>query len=258
MSALLRIALCDDNRGIVERYAQLISQIAQRNGLEIQLSCYYSGEEMLFHYIDTPDQTDIIYLDILMDETDGMETARTLRNRLCKAQIIFLTSCEDYVYEAFDVNAVQYLLKESTDPERFEQVFLRAAALACKKQEELFKFDFAGKTMAIPISQISYFEIWKRLVTVHYDTDKTAKFYTSMEQLEQYFSDKNFVRSHRSYLVQLSYISVIHNQSLELKTKATIPIGVTYVKSLKSKFSDYITRLHVYHPKSWESKEETL
>lgn len=254
---MLRIALCDDNRSTVARYAQLISQIAERHGLEIQLSCFYNGEELLFHCIDTPDQTDIIYLDILMDKTDGMEAARTLRNYLCKAQIIFLTSCEDYVYEAFDVNAAQYLLKEDTGPERFEQVFLRAAALASKKQEELFKFEFGGKTTVIPIEQISYFEIWKRLVTVHYDADKTAKFYSSMEQLEQYFSGRDFVRSHRSYLVQLSYITVIHSQSLELKTGELIPIGVTYSKSLKRKFSDYISRLHVYHSNYWENKEET-
>jgi DNA-binding LytR/AlgR family response regulator len=250
------VALCDDNRSAVEWYAQLISHIAEEHRLEITLSCFYSGEELLFHCIDAPEQMDIIYLDILMEKTDGMETARALRDYLCTAQIVFLTSCEDYVYEAFDVDAIQYLLKEDTNANKFEQVFLRAAARAAKKQEELFKFDFGGKTTAIPIQQISYFEIWKRLVTVHYDTDKTAKFYGSMEQLEQQFSGRGFVRPHRSYLVQLSYITSIHSQELELKTGKMIPLGVTYAQSLKRKFSDYITRLHIYHSEYWDDKEE--
>ena len=221
------------------------------------MSCFYSGEELLFYCADSPNQMDIIYLDILMEKTDGMETARTLRDYFCTAQIVFLTSCEDYVYEAFDVDAVQYLLKEDTNANKFEQVFLRAVSLANKKQEALFKFVFAGKTTAIPIGEISYFEIWKRLVTVHYDTDKTAKFYGSMEQLEQQLSDKDFVRSHRSYLVQLSYITSIYSQELELKTGQMIPLGVTYVQTLKRKFSDYITRLHIYHSEYWDDKEGT-
>lgn len=253
---MLRVALCDDNRNTVEQYAQLISQIAEKHRLEITLSCFYSGEELLFHCMDTPDQVDIIYLDILMEKTDGMETARALRDCLCTAQIIFLTSCEDHVYEAFDVDAVQYLLKEDTDAKKFEQVFLRAAALSTKKQEELFKFEFAGKATVIPVSKISYFEIWKRLVTVHYDTDKASKFYGSMEQLEQHFSGGDFVRPHRSYLVQLSYITNLNSRVLELKTGKTIPIGVTYAQPLKRKFSDYISRLHVYRSKYWEDKEE--
>jgi len=254
---VLRVALCDDNRKAVERYAQLISDIADKHGIEIVLSCFYSGEELLFHCTDTPDQLDIIYLDILMEKIDGMETARTLRDYLCTAQIVFLTSYEDYIYEAFDVDAVQYLLKEDTNADKFEQVFLRAAARATKKQEALFKFEFAGTTTAIPIGQISYFEIWKRLVTVHYDTDKTAKFYDTMERLEQQLSGKDFVRPHRSYLVQLSYIASIHSQELELKTGQMIPLGVTYARELKRKFSDHIARLHIYTSKYWDDKEET-
>lgn len=252
---MLRVALCDDNQNAVQRYAKLISHIAEKHGIEITLSCFYSGEELLFHCTDAPDQVDIIYLDILMEKIDGMEAARTLRDCLCTAQIVFLTSCEDYVYEAFDVDAVQYLLKEDTNANKFEQVFLRAAARAAKKQEALFKFVFAGKTTAIPIGQISYFEIWKRLVTVHYDTDKTAKFYGCMEQLEQQLSGQAFVRPHRSYLVQLSYITSIHSQELELRTGQRIPLGVTYIQELKRKFSDYITRLHIYHSSYWDDKK---
>lgn len=254
---MLRVALCDDNPNAVERYAQLLTHIAQKHGIEMALSCFYSGEELLFHCTDAPDQMDIIYLDILMGKADGMETARTLRDYRCTAQIVFLTSCEDYVYEAFDVDAVQYLLKEDTNAHKFEQVFLRAAARAAKKREALFTFDFAGKTTAIPIGQISYFEIWKRLVTVHYDADKTAKFYGSMEKLEQQLSGRDFVRPHRSYLVQLSSITSIHGQELELKTGQMIPLGVTYVQALKQKFSDYITRLHLHQSEYWDDQEET-
>ena len=247
---MLKIALCDDNRSTIRRYAELISQIAERHQIQIELSYFYSGESLLFHYSEAPEQTDIIYLDIMMGKTDGMETARKLRECECKAQIVFLTSYEDYVYEAFDVNALQYLLKENTSAEKFEEVFLRAAELASKKEEELFTFEFDGKTSAVPVHQISYFEIWQRIVTVHYGGGKTAKFYDSMEHIENKLSGKDFVRSHRSYLVHLPYIVTFKQQTVQLKTGEIVPIGVTYVQSLKKAFSDYISRFHIYNSKN--------
>lgn len=243
---MLKIALCDDNDILIGHYARLINNIAKEHQINIELSCFNSGESLLFQYIDSPEEADIIYLDILMDKTDGMETARKLRDCNCKAQIIFLTSYEDYVFEAFEVNAVHYLLKEDTSTAKFEKVFLKAAELAAQKKQELFSFEFDGKTSVVPVHEISYFEIWKRLVTLHYGNGEKAKFYASMNQLENKLSGKNFVRSHRSFLVHLSYIAMFHSQGLLLKTGEIIPIGITYAQALKKSFSEYISRLHVY------------
>lgn len=253
---MLKVVLCDDNSNSIQKYSELIAQISEKNKLDIMLSCFNSGESLLFHYTDTPEQIDILYLDILMNETDGMETARKLRDCGCKAQIVFLTSYEDYVYEAFDVNAVQYLLKEDTSFEKFEQVFLKAAELAVTQKEELFTFEFNGVTSVIPVNQISYFEIWQRLVTVHYDAGKTAKFYTSMEQLEDKLRGKDFVRTHRSFLVHLPYIARFRHQGLLLKTGEEVPVGGTYTRSLKRIFSDYIARFHVYNSRNTEEKRK--
>lgn len=252
---MLKIVLCDDNSSSTQKYAQIISQIAKKNHHDIVISYIENGESLLFHYAESPKQIDILYLDIIMDKMNGIETARRLRDCGCNAQIIFLTNCEDYVYDAFDINAVQYLLKDDTSFEKFEQVFLRAAEMALKKEEELFTFNFDGETGVIPVNQISYFDIWQRLVTVHYDDGKTAKFYGTMEQLETNFRKKNFVRAHRSYLVHLSYITMFRHQSLLLKTGETVPVGVTYMQNLKKIFSDYIARFHIYDSNDITEKE---
>lgn len=243
---MLRVALCDDHSGAIERYARLIFLIAEKNQIEIELSSFHSGESLLFQYADAPEQIDIIYLDIIMDKTDGMETARKLRDCKCKAQIIFLTSYEEYIYDAFDVNALHYLLKEETSIDKFERVFLKAADMAMRKENERFTFEFNGETGVIPMEHISYFEIRQRLVTVHYGAGETSKFYASMEQLEERLSGKDFARTHRSFLVHLPYIVKFQRQSLRLRTGEEIPIGITYMQSLKRAFSDYISRLNLY------------
>lgn len=243
---MLKVVLCDDNKEAIKKYAELILKCAERNHIELELSYFYSGENLFFHFSDAHYPVDIIYLDIIMDKTDGMETARKLRNFGCDAQIIFLTGCDDYVHDAFDVNAVQYLLKDEITDSKFEKVFLRAVNLAAQKEEELFVCEFNGIKKAVPIKTISYFEIWKRVVTVHFGNCETAKFYASMEQIESQFANRDFIRIHRSYMVHLPYIAQLQTRSLILKTGETIPVGVTYVNHLKKVFSEYILRLHVY------------
>lgn len=243
---MLKIVLCDDDHNTVKQYGALIWQIAEKHQVEVQLSSFYSGESFLFHYTGAQEQIDIIYLDVGMDKINGMDTARKLRERGSKAQIIFLTNYEEYVYKAFDVNALHYLIKDHTAKEKFETVFLKAVELASNKDDELFTFEFDGKTSVIPIGKITYFDIWKRVVTVHYSDTKSGKFYgRSMDQLENELSTKGFVRVHRSYLVHLSYIAMFRQQNLQLKSGEVIPVGITYAGTLKKTFSEYISQFHI-------------
>lgn len=240
---MLNICLCDDNHSALRRYAQLIENIARRNAIAVTISSFSSGEALLFHLAESP-HADIIYLDVLMDRLNGMQTARTLRDRGCMAEIVFLTSSRDYVYDAFDVNATHYLLKQELTEKRFEDVFLQAAERAQQKETDLFVCEFGGVQQVIPTRNISYFEIWRRVITVHYGKE-SAEFYGTMEQLENRFK-KDFVRVHRSYLVHMPYITRFQAQELELKTGERIPVGVTYLKAVKKAFSDYIAHSHIH------------
>lgn len=242
---MYKIAICDDNHESVNKYAKIITLYAKKNQIEILLSFYYCGEELLFNYYDESFHADVIYLDILMDKSNGMEIARKLRDGGCRAQIVFLSNSPDYVYDAFDVDAIQYFIKDKITETKFESAFLKAIRLAEQKEEEVFVCEFDGVKNMIPIDSISYFEIWKRVVTVHYDEDKFYKFYSSIDHLEKYFASKNFVRIHRSYLVNLPYISQFEAQKLKLKTGEIIPVGITYLQSSKEAFSNYISRFHI-------------
>lgn len=243
---MITIALCDDDYNEISKYTKLILGIAKKHKLDIKIIPFYSGESLLLYLSDTLVPIDIIYLDIMMNKNmDGMEAARRLRKNGCRSQIIFLTSYEDYVFDAFEVNALQYLLKDNYK-NKFESVFLKSVENVIKKEEKVFSFESAGKTIAIPIRLISYFEIWKRRITIHYDKGKTSDFYASMESLEYILINKGFVRVHRSYIVNLSYIAIFQKSRLHLKNGEEIPVGVTYSKSLKIIFSEYLCKYHIY------------
>ncbi len=239
---MITIFFCDDSSETVNRYSSLIKHTAKKNQLDISLSAFNNGRSLLFYMADTPDLPDIIYLDILMKDINGVNTAKKLREMGCNAEIIFLTSSNDYVFESFDVSPVYYLLKTETSEAKFEQVFLRAVHLSENKATQKFICKSGALRKIIPIKEISHLIIWKGIVTIHYGKNETFDYWTTMEELEEQLREKNFVRTHRSYIVNLQYIAEFQRRKIILKTGETIPVGVTYEEKLKNTFLDYMTR----------------
>lgn len=239
---MITIFLCDDNSETVERYSNLIKQTARREQIDISISAFYNGRSLLFHMSDTPDLPDIIYLDILMDDLNGVNTAKKLRELGCYAEIIFLTSSDDYVFDSFDVSPVYYLLKAETSETKFEQVFLRAVHLSNSKVTQKFICKSGALRKVIPIKEISHFVIWKGIVTIHYGKNEKFEYWITMEELDEQLREKNFVRTHRSYIVNLQYIAEFQRRTIILKTGEMIPVGVTYEEKVKSTFLDYMIR----------------
>lgn len=243
---MLKIAICDDDPDAITKYAELINDIAKKNHIEIELSYFFSGESLLAYCAGAPDALDIVYLDIVMDKTDGLDTARKLQESGSHTLIVFLTNYDEYVFEAFDVKAANYLLKDNLELEKFTKVFLAVVDLASAKEKQLFSYMFDGKTKIVALDEIAYFEIWNKRVTIHYMDKKTDTYYESMERLALRLGGKYFIRTHRSYLVNLPYISMFRKDGLYLKTEEIVPIGGTYRSSIKKALSAYISRHNLY------------
>ena len=113
----LNIAICDDEEIIREQIKELTEK--EKSGLCMEL--YETGDALLA----SGKQFDIVFLDIQMEGTDGIETAKRLRQRDEDTILIFITGIREYVFEAFDVAAFHYLLKP-IEEEKFREVFRRA------------------------------------------------------------------------------------------------------------------------------------
>lgn len=236
---MVTIFLCDDDEAILGSYSNKLKNLAEKNGIEINLNFFKSGESLLFYLFESTEKADIIYMDIIMGDLNGIETAKKIREIGCRAEIIFLTETEDYVYDAYDISPVHYLLKTKTSEEKFEEVFLRAIKRTEKKAKEIFVCEYGGNIKVIPIADISYFEIWKRVVSVHYGDNKIFSFYSTMEKLGSQLGE-TFIRTHRSYMVNLSYVSKFQRTNLILKTGEAIPVGITYGSNVRESFLKYL------------------
>lgn len=200
---MVTIFLCDDDEAILGSYSNKLKNLAEKNGIEINLNFFKSGESLLFYLFESTEKADIIYMDIIMGDLNGIETAKKIREIGCRAEIIFLTETEDYVYDAYDISPVHYLLKTKTSEEKFEEVFIRAIKRTEKKAKEIFVCEYGGNIKVISIGE-------------------------------------TFIRTHRSYMVNLSYVSKFQRTNLILKTGEAIPVGITYGSNVRESFLKYL------------------
>ncbi len=213
----MQIAVCDDEKGMRDMFAEKIGKLYPK----ADLSLYRSGEELLL----SDKEPDILLLDIQMPGKNGMETAKELRRQNKKAIIIFVTALDDFVFQAFDVGAFHYLVKPFDD-EKFAEVLFSAV----KQFEDRKKLEDAGRKREKPsllittggehvivnLEDIVYAEIFDRKVILH-TMDADIEYYGKMKELEEKAGDE-FYRTHRSYLVNFGFIRKYDATTVYLKS----------------------------------------
>lgn len=228
---MIKIAICDDEKNIRDYLSGLI----RKQNMECEITEYASASE----YLLTDRENDLLFLDIEMragsSEIDGMELAREIRSKNTVKQpiIIFVTGYEKYVYDSFDVNAFQYLLKPVNE-EKFSEVFQRAVKQVFSEQEQEKRnlvLQHHNINKVLPLMSIYYIESQNHKVVIH-TKDEELEFYAKLEDLEMELQAQ-FYRIHRGYLINLAYVDEYN------KTEVTLVNGAKLLIS-KYKYNDFV------------------
>ena len=203
------IAICDDEKIIIERIADLI----KKQSVDCHIESFSAGSEMLA----AQKHFDMIFLDIQMEGVNGIETARAVREYDRKAVIIFVTAIKEYVFEAFDVGAFHYLLKP-IDEQKFAEVFENAVRELRERQTQreaptLF-IKTKNKSYSLRQSEILFIESRNRKAAIH-TVKNTLEVYAVMNALERELGN-SFYRCHRGYLVNMAHIAEYGNDMIEM------------------------------------------
>lgn len=234
----MKIAVCDDQEDQVEQYTARLVELAKKHNISATFSRYSSGAALLFSLEDADVRPDLVYLDINMPGSNGITVAEKMREMRLPMEIVFLTVSQEHFYDAFDLAALNYLVKGQTMPERFEHVFLQAVKRVQDRQADTILLTCAGRNCNIRVRDITYFESQGKLMIVHYtlgSQKKKFEFYSSMEHLQEQLWGKGFVRTHRAYLVSTNYVSSIGYNTLQLLDGVELPVGRTYYRQAYEK-----------------------
>lgn len=225
----IRIAICDDEKNIRDCLYALVRE----QDIKCEITGYASAEE----YLSDGREHDILFLDIEMGRSEshinGMELAERIRGGDAVRQpvIIFVTGHEDYVYDAFDVGAFQYLIKP-VNPDRFTKVFLRAVQtrLDENRRNKTLTVRYAGITKTIALDQIYYMESQNHKIVIHLRDGELA-YYARIGDLEEELQGQ-FFRIHKGFLINLAFVEEYNKTEVTMTNGDRIPIS-------KYKYQDF-------------------
>lgn len=216
---MLHIAICDDEKYMSDKIRTLVSDFFRRKNMEIEISQFSSGEELLqYERI-----MDILFLDIQMNGIDGMEAARKLRSHKFKGFLIFITVLEEMVFQSFEVQAYDYLVKP-IEERHFEKTMERLMDSMRNAGEASLLVQKGYESRIISFDDIVFCEIIDRKVYLHLASSEVVDFYERIEKLETKL-DSRFFRCHRSFLVNLRYLKSYKNGIAYMENGMEIPVS---------------------------------
>lgn len=226
---MIKIGICEDEKETQDLIESHLQNLLKNR--EYKIEKYISGEELLqANFKDI----DILLLDIQMGKLNGMETARKIREVDSKMEIIFITSLIDYVQEGYEVRAYRYLLK----PIELEE--LKKHVLNCINEIEKNKNHYIliknkSNTYKIYSNEITYIEVQKKDMLIH-TINKDFHVRYSLEKVEKDLNLDKFVRCHKSFLVNLTYVENIKSNTAILESGEEVPISRYRYKRLRKSF----------------------
>ena len=208
---------------------------------EMKVPCFLrqfnSGEELL----QSEEDFDIVFLDIMMDGLDGMKTAKRIRKKASCRLLVFISASRDYVFDAYDVEAFWYLVKP-VEREKLKQVLKKAVLKTEAASPDFILVNKGRQKQKIFLRDILYFEIMGRLIDIH-KTGGISDYYGKIGILEEELREKGFFRCHKSYLVHLKYVTRYNRQEAVLDNGEKIPVS-------KRRYEEFCKALLSYMKKS--------
>ncbi|MBQ1840854.1 MAG: response regulator transcription factor [Atopobiaceae bacterium] len=174
---------------------------------------------------------DVLFMDISMPKTTGMQLAEALHRLKNPPAIVFVTAYSEYALEAFDVDAVDYLMKP-VETDRLERALDKVQArlkpqTSAHTSVERIPVEKGGRKVLVPIDQIRYIEAKDDYSCIYTDNDRFLST-ISLAQLENKLAPHGFFRVHRGYIVNLEYV-----EDVEVVSSGILQLGINGVEGKK-------------------------
>lgn len=234
----MKIAIVEDEKEHRQLIRKYIEDVCENKNIKYQIFEFESGEQFLFENEDM--NADVVFLDIQMPGISGVELARKLRENDNNIFIVFATGIDDYIEEGYDLDAIHYLKK----PINKDKLSLCMDKINKKNDNSRYiLFDTDNGKYKVNIKDIVSIEAAAhntRIVMRKKEDFFEIKSTVSLGDMEQRLSGfAEFQKTHRSYLVNLSYVKNITKTDVVMDNESVIPLSRRMYKEVNENFIRY-------------------
>ncbi len=233
---MLQIAICDDEQFYQEKIQRLLEACLKRRSLPYEIHLFGSGEEFLAEN-ENRVKYHIVFMDINMNEVDGIQTAMEIRAFHSHTYIVFITAFINYALEGYKVNAVRYIMKDALDGAIEECM----DAILQRMEVARVTFSFLEGEKSLYTDNLLYVESRKHKSLFYYMEKEPVEYqlYDKLDEVEKKLKCCGFLRIHKSYLVNMKHIRKINNYKVLLDTGAELPVPRIRYHAVKEAFVAY-------------------
>ena len=230
----MKIAVIDDSAEDRKLLAEKIQNFCLRESLIYEIRSFSSGNEFL---LASRADWDIIFLDIFMNEIDGMTVARTLRGNNVSSLIVFTTSSRDYAIESYDVRAFHYLVKP-IEQDKLDEV-LRLSEKSIRSRNHYIEVKEGRIMSRILIRDIMYTDYYNHYIQIN-TPGRMIKTYMSFAEFSQLLLKyKQFLSPYRNCMINMDYVQQMDDHDFLMKDQVQIPINRARKSEIRQAYADY-------------------
>lgn len=227
------MSLCDDNISYLPSFRTYIKNIFEEYSIPFELNCFTNLQDLDKHEKESP--SDLLFLDILLLNENGMEYAKKLRKSGNDVSIIFITTSRDYAIDSFDVMPIYYLLKP-INPDKLKTAVLRALSV----KNVAITFDSSQSSVIVDADSLLYMEVFNHTIIIHKTDGTTHSIRGNLSAIEKTLPALFFLRIHRSYIVNLKHVNKLWRYYVELTDGTQLPVARNQFNNIRNRMFEKI------------------
>lgn len=237
---MIKMAICDDDSFFIKYTKGILTDYFEEKGVFYEIDEFKSGKDFIGLGIEIV-KYKIVFLDINMDEFDGIRTAQKIREISTDIYIAFITAFTDYAIEGYKVDAIRYIMKNNDN--FFELVYECMDAVIMKMNYVINTkvFHFNEGTKRVSLERILYIESKLHKLEFYVMEDELNKYtlYGTLNNLEKELEGDSFLRIHQSYLVNMKHIKNIRRYETVMTNGEILKIPKVRFKVVEEKYVSY-------------------
>jgi len=233
----MNIIICDDEHETILKLTGYIKDYCNSRHLSCNISPYHDACDISDNALS---DCDILFLDIYMPNSNGIELVRTKR-QIIDCKIVFITTSTEHAIDAFDVNATHYLLKPF-DISGVTEALDRCMkdVMSIQNSDRIIDIKTSSGIIPVSMNSINYIEISNTKATIHTDMDSIYT-YTTLDNMSEILDDILFMRPNRSFIINMDFISSFHSDHVILKNNMSVSLSRKKLNELRKQYHRYLT-----------------
>lgn len=231
---MFNIAIIDDSKAELLHIEKLVINWAHSGNIHVRCDMFSSSAAFLAHASEK--EYDVVFADIYMNDTDGIEMVSSFRQSFPTTPIIFITTSDEHHADAFSVHAFDYLQKPVCQEQLNKVMYDLSIFKGIGMDNAHMELNIGKSRIRVLYSNIRYITSDSNYLLIH--TDKVLRCRMPFKKLDVLLDDVRFLVINRGVLVNLDYVSSMNDGICRMSDGTVLPINTKRVKAVTQAFID--------------------